>query len=66
MNLFCTILKLNNYMIDFASILATAGVSSTSKPTLIPILVWLFVMLVGFILIRPKQIQRMMEESIWS
>ncbi|WP_172459326.1 hypothetical protein [Streptococcus acidominimus] len=53
-------------MIDFASILATAGVSSTSKPTLIPILVWLFVMLVGFILIRPKQIQRMMEESIWS
>ncbi|WP_242236797.1 CPBP family intramembrane glutamic endopeptidase [Streptococcus acidominimus] len=55
-----------HFMIDFASILATTGVSSISKPTLIPILVWLFVMLVGFILIRPKQIQRMMEESIGS
>lgn len=53
-----------HFMIDFASMLATAGVDSTSKPTLIPILIWLSVIIIALILIRPKQIQRLMDQKI--
>ncbi|MER0123798.1 hypothetical protein ABQH43_08800 [Streptococcus sp. ZJ100] len=47
-------------MIDLGTILATAGFKSTSKPNGIAIGIWLVVMLIGLILIRPKQVQRLM------
>ncbi|MTB63592.1 CPBP family intramembrane metalloprotease [Streptococcus sp. zg-86] len=49
-----------HFMIDLGTILATAGVESTSKPNGIAIGIWLVVMLIGLILIRPKQVQRLM------
>ncbi|MGT2950904.1 hypothetical protein BU202_06375 [Streptococcus cuniculi] len=54
-----------HFMIDFAAILATAGTDSTSKPRLVPFLIWLFVTVIAFILIRPKQIQRLIDKQIW-